>query len=168
VITIQYSEFKEYHDNNPNLDNIEYYEKFPDTNKSTIRSWKSRAAHIEVVEEPTENQAKQSEGYEELEAEFIKVLMVQTSSNESELKGLDNKSKLLILKNRKAAQEKENKNKNQNSGILPSPKPIGQGKKRFGLDDYIVFDDKKGEIRMQIPMNVLLDPKRNKALGLIK
>ena len=167
MITIQYNEFKTYYDNNPDLDNAEYYEKYPDTNKSTIRSWKSRAAHIEEPKITKEN-GKQAEGYEEIEAEYIKLLMTQTDSKESEFKGVDNKSKLLILKNRQAAQKEEIKKRPSNSNILKQPLPNSQTKKQFGIDEYIVFDDVKGEIRMQIPMNVLLDPEKNKALGLKK
>lgn len=167
MITIQYTEFKTYYDNNPDLDNTEYYEKYPDTNKSTIRSWKSRAAHIEEPKITKEN-GKQAEGYEEIEAEYIKLLMTQTDSKESEFKGVDNKSKLLILKNRQAAQKEEIKKRPSNSNILKQPLPNSQTKKQFGIDEYIVFDDVKGEIRMQIPMNVLLDPEKNKALGLKK
>lgn len=166
VITISYNEFVAYYENNPDLDNAEYYERFPETNKSTIRSWKSRLANIEP--EIQEEEVKQSEGYEEIEKEYIKLLMTQTDSKESEFKGVDNKSKLLILKNRVAGQKENNKKIPANSTILGLPKPIGQNQKEYGLDDYITFDGNKNEIRMQIPMNVLLDPKKNRALGEIK
>lgn len=44
----------------------------------------------------------------------------------------------------------------------------GTNKPKFGLDPYIVFDKVKGEIRMEIPFTVLMDPDLNKALGEIK
>jgi len=167
VITISYKEFEAYYENNPDLDNTEYYERFPETNKSTIRSWKSRTAKIE--EPPLEEEEViQSEGYEEMEDEFIKLLITQTKSKEHEFKGVDNKSKILILKNRLAAQKDEKKHKPQNTTILGNPPPIGKNKKKFGIDKYIVFDENKNEIRMEIPMDVLLDPKKNKGLGLIQ
>jgi hypothetical protein len=168
VIIISYNEFEAYYENNPDLDNAEYYERFPETNKSTIRSWKSRLAHIE--EPVLEEDVKQSEGYEEIEGEYIKLLMTQTDSKESEFKGVDNKSKLLILKNRVASQNENKLNKKRplNTTILGQPAPIGQNKKRFGIDDYITFDGNKNEIRMQIPMDVLLNPKKNRGLGEIK
>jgi hypothetical protein len=103
-----------------------------------------------------------------MEDEYIKLLLAQTDSKESEFKGVDNKSKLLVLRNRVATQEKENKKRPSNSTILGQPAPIGQNKKSFGIDEYIAFDGVKNEIRMQIPMEVLLDPKKNRGLGEIK
>ena len=170
MINISYEEFKKHYDENPDLDNMEYYEHFPDVNKSTIRSWKSRAAKPIEATIPEEREVKQAEGFEEIQKEYVKLLMTQTGSKESEFKGVDEKSVLLILKNRKAAQELDAKTNKRpsNTGILPGPLPIGRSAKKFGIDDYIVFDDKKGEIRMEIPMDVLFDPERNKRLGLIQ
>lgn len=39
-----------------------------------------------------------------------------------------------------------------------------KGRGKIGLDKYLVFDEKKGEIRMEIPLHLLLDPKENKKL----
>ena len=41
---------------------------------------------------------------------------------------------------------------------------VGTGRKKFGLDPYIIFDEVKNEIRMEIPMDILFDPDKNKAL----
>lgn len=167
--TISYNEFNAYYENNPDLDNAEYYDRFPDTNKSTIRSWKSRAAKpIEIEPDITTDEAEQSSGYEEMENEYIKLLMNQTGSKPTEFVGVDNKSILTILKNKKAAEELNNKNRPANSTILGQPRPIGQNKKVYGIDEYIVFDDQKDEIRMKIPMDILLNPKTNRALGELK
>ena len=171
-MTISYEEFKEYYETNADLDNLEYYETFPDVNKSTIRSWKSRAAKQlnEPIPEVDETERQEAEGYEELQKEYIKLLMKETNSKETEFKGVDDKSVLVILKNRKAAQELQSKSNKRptNTGVLPSPLPIGTSNKRFGIDDYIEFDKVKDEIRMEIPMDVLLDPERNKKLGLLQ
>lgn len=47
-------------------------------------------------------------------------------------------------------------------------KNVGTGRTKFGLDPYIIFDKTKGEIRMEIPMDVLFDPDKNKALGEVR
>jgi len=47
-------------------------------------------------------------------------------------------------------------------------KNVGTGRKKFGIDPYIVFDTHKGEIRMEIPFDVLMDPEKNKKLGELK
>lgn len=41
-------------------------------------------------------------------------------------------------------------------------------RKKYGIDDYIVFDIVKKEIRMSIPVDVLFDPKKNEELRSIK
>lgn len=41
----------------------------------------------------------------------------------------------------------------------------GTNRVKFGIDEYIVFDDKRNEIRMEIPMTELFDPEKNKKLG---
>ena len=167
---MNYKEFKEYYDENPDLDNLEYYEKYPETNKSTIRSWKSRAGKpIEIVD-PTETEIDNAKGFEEQTDYLLQLLMTQTGSKESEFKGLDKNSQLILLKNRKSAQDKETKKSKpgSNSGILPAPLPPGRSNQEFGIDKYIEFDKQKNEIRMEIPMEVLLDPKKNKNLGLLQ
>ena len=45
---------------------------------------------------------------------------------------------------------------------------VGTGRKKFGIDEYIVFDKVKSEIRMEIPMDVLFNPEKNKKLGELK
>jgi hypothetical protein len=163
---VSYEEFKEFHDKHPDLDNAEYYAEFPETNKSTVRSWKSRAAKpIIDTPPPTEDEANASNvGYDQ---EMIKLLATQTNTKLSELEGLDDKSAIIVLKNKMRnlqAQEPEKKTRASNAPILPQPNPIGQ-KKKFGIDPYIIFDDVKNEIKMEIPWDVLMDPEKNKALG---
>ena len=166
---VKYEEFKLFHDKHPDLDNAEYYAEFPDTNKSTVRSWKYKARTPESVEPVTisEEVHKQKQDYEGLENEMVTMLITQTKSNARELEGLDTKSKLMILRNRAKALE-ENRVREPNSSILPAPRPEHITHKKFGIDEYIEFDSVKGEIRMEIPCDVLFDPEKNKGLGLIK
>ena len=160
----EYKEFESYFEEHPDLDNADYYEAFPDVNKSTIRSWKSRLSNpapAEPVPAPAEVEDKD---YSKLEEEHVKLLMQQTRVDPKEFEGLDNKSKILILKNKQKMQAKK-----QGSGgaILPQP-VLGKGQKNFGIDEYITFDKVKNEIRMQIPTEQLFNPELNKKLGLQK
>lgn len=165
---VDYEEFVEFHDKHKDLDNQEYYAEFPETNKSTIRSWKLRARKTLVEPEiPPETEAKKHEGYEEMESEYLKLLMTQTGSKASEFEGVDTKSAIVVLKNKIKGEQLQEKatGRGSNAPILPTPKPIGSNIKTFGLDPYIEFDDVKDEIRMEIPFTVLFDPEKNKDLG---
>ena len=159
-----YAQFKEFYDKHPDLDNGEYYAEFPTGNKSTIRSWKNRAAYVEPPESTPSTPSDKKE-FDAMQAEYIKILMNQTNSKETEFKGVDDKSKLLILKNRQRAQKEQPPPRGSNAPILPNPKPIGQSNEKFGLDDYIELDEVKNEIRMEFPLDTLLDPEKNKRLG---
>ena len=165
---VKYEEFKIFYDKHPDLDNSEYYAEFPETNKSTVRSWKNKSKPQEVppADPPATAPAPPSD-YAALEAEHIKMLIHQTQTKAAELEGLDNKSKLMILRNRIKTIEETTVRK-PNSSILPAPKPASQTRKQYGIDEYIEFDKQKGEIRMAIPCDVLFDPEKNKGLGLIK
>ena len=167
---VTYDEFKQFHEKHPDLDNTEYYAEFPDTNKSTIRSWKMRANKPveEEIPMPTEKEAEKAKGYEE---DLIDSLCIITKTPKNLLVGLSIPAQIQLLKNKRdlqAKEEPEEKKKGANTPILPSPRPIGSSAKKFGIDPYIVFDGEKDEIRMEIPMDVLFDPKRNKGLGEIK
>lgn len=158
-----YVEFKEFYDKHPDLDNSEYYSEFPTGNKSTIRSWKNRAAYVPTAAPTPPN----TDNYVEMQKEYIQSLLTQTSSKATEFEGVDDKSTLLILKNRLRAQKEAtppSKVRAGNTPILPNPKPIGQTNEKFGLDDYIVFDDVKNEIRMEFPLDTLMDPEKNRKL----
>ena len=148
------------------MDNAEYYEKYPDVNKSTIRSWKSRVRTQPIEEEIPEEEIKQFEGAEENEKYLIQMLMNQTGTKASEFTGVDSRSKLLILKNRKRAQDEEKKNKKvgSNSSIMPNTAAVGNVMEGIGLTKYIEFDNNLNEIRMEIPLEKLLSPEENKAL----
>jgi len=164
---LSYEQFKEFHDKHPDLDNSEYYVEFPETNKSTVRSWKSRAARPAILTPaPSEDEAQKYQGLEE---EMVKLLCTQTKTNLKELEGLDSKSALIVLRNKQKDQQlhpaEPPTSRATNSSILPTPAPIGQSNKRFGIDPYIVFDDVKNEIRMEIPWDVLMDPEKNRKLG---
>lgn len=41
-------------------------------------------------------------------------------------------------------------------------------KRKFGIDPYIVFDKNLNEIRMEIPMDTVMDPEKNRKLRDIK
>jgi len=152
-----YVEFKEFYDRHPDMDNSEYYAEFPTGNKSTIRTWKNRAA---VIAEPPP--PKTGDPYED---DYFNILCQQTGTPASEFTGVDKKSAIIILKNRIEAQSKLKPAKRPgNSPILPSPKPIGQSTKKFGIDPYINFDGEKNEITMEIPLDEVMDPEKNKEL----
>jgi hypothetical protein len=97
------------------------------------------------------------------------MLMTQTGTKQAELKGVDAKSQIIVLKNKLRVQKEQaaKKPKTSNSSILPMPTPIGQQTSFFGIDDYIDQDawNNKNEIIVEIPMTVAMDPKKNKALG---
>ena len=148
------------------MDNAEYYEKYPDISKSTIRSWKSRVRTKPIEEEIPEEVITKFEGAEENEKYLIQMLMNQTGTKASEFSGVDNRSKLLILKNRKRTQDEEKKNKKtgSNSSIMPQTAAIGNVIEGIGLTKYIEFDNNLNEIRMEIPLDKLLSPEENKVL----
>ena len=95
---MSYNEFVEFHKKHPNMDNTEYYAEFPDVNKSTIRSWKSRARTPVPPIEPKMEEVKKADGYEEQTQHYIEMLMTQTQAKPSEFEGIDDKSKILIKK----------------------------------------------------------------------
>jgi hypothetical protein len=162
---MSYKEFVEFHDENPDLDNTEYYEKFPDVNKSTIRSWKSRVNNPPPpIPTPSEADAKKFEGFEEQQKHYVHLLLTQTNSKASEFKGVDLDSQILVLRNRLNTQKEQKPDRGSNSSILPSPRPIGASTRKFGIDDYIVFDTNLNEIRMEIPLEKLMDPEENKRI----
>lgn len=158
---VDYEGFKEFYERHPDLDNSEYYTEFPSNNKSTIRSWKLRASKpVEVQSPPPDN----NEGYEEQTDHYIQLMLTQTNSKLSEFKGVDKTSTILVLKNRLKAQQGQKPSRTQNSSILPSPNPIGQSTKKFGIDQFIDFDTNNNEIRMEIPMSKLMNPKENEKI----
>ena len=173
---VKYEEFKIFHEKHPDLDNSEYYAEFPDTNKSTIRSWKNKVKQPKAPYglpqdpvEPSKPIEKETADYSKLQDYLITTLMTQTGVKEPEIEGLDNNNKIIVLQNKaKALAEKQGKGRAPNSSILPAPKPDSITTKKFGIDDYIIFDEVKNEIRMEIPWDVLADPEKNKGLGLRK
>ena len=163
---MSYDEFKEFHVKHPDLDNSEYYAEFPETNKSTIRSWKNRIRTPIETPLPTKEEANKHQGLEE---EMVKLLCTQTNTPYSDYDGVDNNSALIILRNKMRNQQLQDADQKpsraSNSSILPTPSPIGRSNNKFGLDPYINFDGVKNEIRMEIPWDVLFDPEKNRALG---
>ena len=171
---MSYEKFQEFHKKHPDLDNSEYYKEFPDSNESTVRYWKTKARKPEVKAEvepttspivPPPTQTSNNDKYAAIQKELITSLMTQTSSQATEFEGVDDGSVHLILKNRlRAQQEQKPPIRSSNSNILPNPKPIGQTNKKFGIDEFIVFDTNLNEIRMEIPMDTVMDPEKNKEL----
>ncbi len=166
---MSYEQFKEFHGKHPNMDNTEYYAEFPETNKSTIRSWKNRIRTPKPIPMPTKEEAAEHIGLRE---EMVKILCTQTGTPLTEFDGVDNKAALIILRNKAKNQEFQEANqktsRTSNSSILPNPAPIGQKNEHFGLDPYINFDVARNEIRMEIPWDVLIDPEKNRRLGELK
>ena len=158
-------EFEEFYKKHPDLDNGEYYAEFPDTNKSTIRSWKHQLMQPATPAAPST--PTKSADNSELEDEYIKLLTAQAKVDPKELEGLDNKSKILILKNKQKILS-EKKPTTSGGSILPQPLPPSHTEKHRGIDKYIEFDKQRNEIRMQIPMEEIFDPEKNKELGLLK
>lgn len=159
---ITFDDFKEFHERHPDMDNSDYYAEFPDVNKGTLRSWKAKAGKpikkiIKVA--PQEEPEQDGNTWDE---EMFKALCTQTNTPMSEFEGVDPKSAQIILRNKLVKQG--SKKTTSNGSILPNPPPIGQNKKSFPIDPYIVFDDIKNEIRMEIPMDTLMDPDKNAAL----
>ena len=153
-----YDDFAEFHERHPNMDNSEYYTEFPGVNKGTLRSWKAKA------QKPIKDSQDKTEG-KTWDREMVKLLSTQTNTPLSEFENVDTRSALIILKNRMTNQQKEKpKKKTSNGPILPHPAPIGQNKKQFPIDDYMVFDKVKNEIRMEIEMDTLMNPDTNAAL----
>ena len=167
-------EFVEFHDKHPDLDNSEYYAEFPEVAKSTIRSWKSSVRNQNVPPLPatpqplpTQTVANQHEGLEEQTNHYITLMMTKTGTKASELEGVDEKSKILILKNKLKNLQLQPTSRAANSSILPSPNPIGQNQNKFGIDNYIAFNDVNGvlqEIKMEIPMSKLMNPVENEKI----
>lgn len=147
------------------MDNAEYYEKYPDVNKSTIRSWKSRARQP-IDEVISEEEAKKFIGAEEDEKFRIQTLFKLTGENPAIYKGIDNRSLIRILDGKKRVQDEEKKNKptGSNSSIMPVTAAIGSVREEIGLSKYIEFDKNLNEIRMEIPLSKLMNPESNKAL----
>jgi len=41
---------------------------------------------------------------------------------------------------------------------------LERGRGKIGLDEFLIFDEIKGEIRMEIPLDILFDPEKSKKL----
>lgn len=164
VIKINYEDFESYYNENPDLDNAEYYSEFPTVHKSTIRGWKVRARKgTEDVppEEPTPA-APRTDLYDK---EMVKILCNQAGVPLTDFEGVDTRSAIQILKNKLAGQQSQKpRGRGSNGPILPTPKAIGQNKKQFGIDPYIDFDLEKNEIRLEIPLDEVMDPVKNEKL----
>jgi hypothetical protein len=164
---MNYEEFKEFHDKHPDLDNTEYYAEFPETNKSTLRSWKMRA--VKVIDELTPDSKQQTQEDDKYKVMYAQSLAEQIGYNEALLKGVPVEQQLIVLQNAKALWDESNKKKRAgNSSILPQPLPQNQTTKSYGIDEFMEFDTVKNEIRMMIPMDYVLDPEKNRKLGLLK
>jgi hypothetical protein len=90
--------------------------------------------------------------------------MTQTGTKASELEGVDEKSKILVLKNKLKNLQLHPTSRASNGSILPVPNPIGQNTAKFGIDEYINFNVEANEITMEIPMSKLMDPEENKKI----
>ena len=141
---MSFEQFKEFFDKHPDLDNTEYYAEFPETNKSTIRSWKSRLTTPPEPPKPPTPTVPTKEKDDSFKKEYAKLLMKETGARETEFEGVDLDTTIIILRNRQKDQQvmaqQTGSERTSNTSILPVPKPIGQSNKQFGIDEYIVFD----------------------------
>ncbi|MCP4648657.1 MAG: hypothetical protein GY853_01070 [PVC group bacterium] len=162
-----YADFKAFYDRHPGMDNAELYVEFPTVHKSTLRSWKVKANKVEAPPPPA---ASNNTGATDSQTQhYIEMMMTQTGSKASEFEGVDDKSKIILLKNKLRIQkETPAPAPASNSSILPNPLPIGQSSKTFGIDKYIEFDANLNEIRMEIPMVDLFDPEKNKEIRSVR
>ena len=156
---VSYDDFKEFHERHPDMDNSEYYAEFPEVNKGTLRSWKAKVQ--KPAQETPQEKPKQEGTWDN---EYYKSLCTQTNTPMSEFEDVDLQSAIKVLRNRLVSQQKEKPKPSSNLPILPHPAPIGQNKKKHPIDPYIVFDEVKNEIRMEIPMDTLMDPGKNTKL----
>ena len=101
---------------------------------------------------------------------YVESLGNQIGYNMALLEGVSVDHQLVVLQNAKVIFDEEQKKRGRsgNSSILPQPLPKSQTTKRFGIDEFIEFDKVKNEIKMQIPMEHVLDPEKNKKLGLLQ
>jgi len=161
-VKVGYDDFEAFHEKHPDLDNSEYYAEFPTVHKSTIRSWKVRARKEPEPEPRAPREKKDVDPYDE---EMVKLLCTQTKTPYSDFAGVDPKTAILILKNKmNQIQADKPTTRPSNSGILPSPAPVGQNKSQYGIDDYIEFDLERNEIRIDVPLDEVMDPEKNKRI----
>ena len=166
IVKINYEDFESFYNENPELDNIEYYSEFPTVHKSTIRGWKVRAKKVsEPGTVPTPEGTTPAPRSDLYDKEMVKILCTQAGVPITDFEGVDTRSAIQILKNKLAGQQsKQQQGRGSNSNILPTPRPIGQDKKKFGIDDYLDFDLEKNEIRMEVPLDEVMDPVKNERL----
>ena len=156
-------DFEEYFEANPNLTNIELYEKFPNTPKSTIRYWKKKVLDAQKPPEtPTTDSPTPTE--DERLKKAIELLKLQVKDPQIhailEDLDLDNQYKVLI----KAAKDKK---PDPNIRLMT---PIGSGKPKMGIEKYMTIDEKSfrkkgfGDVEIILPASVALNPEENKKL----
>jgi len=161
-------DFAEYFGLNTKLTNVELYEKFPNNPTSTIRRWKSDILNSETTVQSSEQaeQKPKTKKDDPYLKEAIKAYMRDTTVPKGMLDGLDDASKLVVLKN--AAQ---NKRPDPNLSTIGTPSASGSQKK--GIDQYLTIDEKafrmegKGTVNFEIPASVAYDPELNNKKNLI-
>lgn len=168
-----FEDFYAFYKEKPELDNKEYYEAFPHNAMATVRAWKSKARAkkmassldlgVVLLDEPDKPKDKVKQ---KSQLEFVRDLLIEAyRPSYQEKKLLDTMSieqQVETLKKLKADRDAKGK-PTGNRAILPTS--LGINTKERGIDQYIEFDQAKGEIRMEFPPNVILDPEKNKKLG---
>jgi len=163
--SITFDVFETYYKQNPDLDNAEYYQKFPSVNTGTIRSWKAKAKSILKSAPPSAPETPTDEPKENKYLDdSIAILKKATRMDESLLKGLDKNAQYKILKNMY-----------DQIGSRPDPNirlmtPSGTGVQKLGIEQYMSIDEKAfkekgfGEVNIRIPASKLFNPEKSKEL----
>ena len=163
---ITYQIFESYFKENSEMDNKEFYEKFPKVNQGTIRNWKARAKKIVVQPETIPQVPPGNEEQMQTTIDALKSsLRGRVPAFLLEVDDLDINSQFIVLTN---AAKNLPEQKQANTPIIPIP--LGGRKARQVIDKYLTItpnltNPRLSEINLEIPGSVALDPEKNKKLG---
>lgn len=164
--SITFNVFKAYHNENPDLDNAEYYKAFPSVNTGTIRSWKAKArrASSEPSGQTEGTPSNQSEPKEDKYlSESIEIMKKMSRIPTKLLEGLDEKAQYKLLKN-----ELDTRGDDPNIKLFT---PSGSGSQKIGLEQFMKIDEKAfkekgfGNVEIRIPASKLHNPEESKKLA---
>lgn len=165
--SIDFDTFKTYYSSNSDLDNAEYYQKFPSVNPGTIRSWKAKAK-AQLTEVSTQTPSTPSDPPQEndevkrLKKDLIEALKQKSNMNEELLEGLDEDAQIKVLKN-----ASKQTSPDPNIRLMT---PSGTGKAKLGIEEYLTIDEQSfkekgfGDVKVVIPASVLHNHEKSEAL----
>lgn len=163
---ITYQIFESYFKENSDLDNKEFYEKFPKVNQGTIRNWKAKAKKSVDKAETIPQVPPGSDKQMKTTIEALKItLKGRVPGFILQVDDLDLKSQFIVLTN---AAKNLPEQKQANTPIIPIP--LGGQKGKRVIDKYLTItpnlsNPKLSEINLEIPASVALNPEKNKKLG---